>query len=44
MFQLAYGGSPSRVLQNRHICRRSVILDAYVLQPSGAFAQALPFC
>ncbi len=37
------GGSPSRVLQNRHTCRRSVILHAYVLQPSGAFAHAHPF-
>ena len=38
------GGRPSRVLRTRHICRRSVILDAYVLQPSGAFAHAPPFC
>ena len=32
------GQTNSRVLQNRHISRRSVILHAYVLQPSGAFA------
>ena len=36
------GGNNGSVLQNRHVCRRSVILHAYVLQPSGAFAYAHP--